>query len=139
MGQTRFDAATPADRRALFEDAIAAHDGRGSAFLTIEADAASVADASDGPDPALGPPWVQLGGRTVSFDCTPAELERAKALCGDEPTATVEELVRPDDAEGVHVRASVLADDGRVAAFLDEVFRTVYRLEETYRAWVVEV
>ena len=44
---TRFDAITADDRRALFADAIRAHDERESAFVTIEA-AAEDADATGG-------------------------------------------------------------------------------------------
>lgn len=130
---TRFDASDPAERRTLFVDAIVAHRERASPFLTIEVDDGVLED--DEPDP----PWLQFADGIVNLDCTEPELESLKSLLEEFPAFKIDDLTRPDDAEGVNVHVSAKADPNRIAQFLDAVFRGVYDLPETYQAWVVAV
>ena len=164
---TRFDAASPEERRKLFVEAIRAHRERGSPFLTVEAagigagaadgadeaggtDAAGSADGGAGESEAAGegeapgagdelPPWIQFGDGVLNIDCTEAELDRLKDLLGEYPAFRIDEITRPEEAEGANVRVSARADANRIAGFVDEVFRAVYGRPADYRAWVVEV
>ena len=156
---TRFDAATPDERRKLFAEAITAHRERASAFCTFEvgetvssAEAGNEGakededakkdegdeDARDG-EGIEAPPWVQFGDGLLNLDCTDAELDRLKELLAEFPAFKIDELTRPEEAEGVNVRVSALADPNRVAQCVDRIFRTVYDRPETYRAWVTAV
>jgi hypothetical protein len=126
---TRFDAATPGDRRKLFVDAITAHRERNSPFLTVE--------AGTGPDELA--PWVQVSEDTINLDCTDAELERLKDLLAEFPAFKIDELARPEEAEGTNVRVVGRGDANRVAQFVDRAFAEAFDLTEEYRAWVVEV
>jgi hypothetical protein len=125
---TRFDAATADARRELFADAIRAHEERESAFLTIEA-------ATDEEQP----PWVQFADGLVNLDCTDDELDRTKTLLEDYPEFRIDELERPDEAEGTNVRIAARADPERVAGFIGRVFAEVYEHSTDYRAWVAAV
>ncbi|WP_254524850.1 hypothetical protein [Natrinema caseinilyticum] len=152
---TRFDAAEPTERRKLYVDAITAHRQRESGFLTLEADgavvdaAASDADETvDGPDAGsdaddqsaeLGAPWVQFGDGTVNLDCTESELDALKSLLEEFPAFKIDDLIRPEDADGINVRISAKADPNRIAQFVDAVFLEVYELPATSRVWVAEV
>ncbi|OLZ40082.1 hypothetical protein A6E15_03405 [Natrinema saccharevitans] len=146
---TRFDAAEPAERRKLYVDTITAHRERGSAFCTLEVDesaleaddesAADVAGATDEPATDLGTPWIQFGDDTINLDCTDAELEELKARLAEFPAFKIDDLHRPEEAEGVNVRISAKADPNRIAQFLDDVFLEVYDLSSTGRVWAVEV
>lgn len=129
---TRFDAADPEARRALFVDAVAAHEERASPFLTIEADAD--ADAED-----AAPPWAQYADGQLNLDCTDAELERLKSLLDEFSAITIDDLHRPETAEGTNVRLIARTDPERVAQFLDRAFREVYERPDDYRAWAAEV
>ncbi|MFC4447676.1 hypothetical protein [Halorussus aquaticus] len=147
---TRFDAATPEERQRLFAEAITAHRERGSAFATFEADAdASALDAdagetgdadadepADADDPERAPPWVQFGDGTLNLDCTDAELDALKSVLGEFPAFKIDDLVRPEETEGVNVRVSALADPNRVAQCVERIFREVYDQPESFRAWV---
>ena len=141
---TRFDADTKSGRRELFADAVAAHRTRASAYLTIEVDETAV-DATDGLDADLGIPWVQFADGVVNLDCTDAELDRLKGLVDEYPAFSIDELRRPDGADGiesvdgVNVRVRAMADEERLSGFVDAVFLDVYELPDDYRAWVVEV
>lgn len=135
---TRFAAQTPAERRQLIVDAIVAHRERASAFLTIEADPTALEDASD-VDTDLGIPWVQFADGIVSIDCTDAELERLKSLLPTFPAFKIDELVRPEDAEGTHARISAKADPNRIAQFCEAIFLRVYQCPEDSRLWVTAV
>ncbi|WP_207590116.1 hypothetical protein [Halomontanus rarus] len=150
MGQTRFDAADPTDRRALFVDAITAHRERASPFLTLEIDPTALERDHEGegengeasepaPDSELGVPWLQFGDDTVNLDCTDEELEALKSLLREYPAFTIDELTRPEEAEGINVRVSARADANRISQFLDAVFQRVYGLDEEFRVWVVAV
>jgi len=183
---TRFDAATPDERRKLFVEAIRAHRERASPFLTIETDPVGTggsADADpgdegdggtglpgeesgDAPDAGDGDPpfavegsagdaadgardfdddgdavplWVQFADGVVNLDCTGAELDRLKDLLADYPAFRIDEITRPDEAEGANVRVTARADANRIAGFVDDVFLAVYDRPDDYRAWVVEV
>lgn len=126
---TRFDADTPTDRRKLFVDAITAHRERDSAFLTVEAET----------DPDELSPWIQISQDTLNMDCTDEELDRLKDLIGEFPSFTIDEMTRPDEAEGTNVRVVGRGDANRVAQFVDRAFVEVYDRTDEYRAWVVEV
>jgi hypothetical protein len=126
---TRFDADTPTDRRKLFVDAVTAHRERDSAFLTVEAET--------GPDELS--PWIQISQDTLNVDCTDEELDRLKDLLGEFPAFTVDEVTRPDEAEGTNVRVVGRGDANRVAQFVDRAFVEVYERSEEYRVWVVDV
>ena len=138
---TRFDADDPADRQLLYAEAISAHRTRGSPYLTIEAEITTETGEDDGADGAAPSPtpWVQFGDNVFNLDCTDTELDRLKDLLREFPAFTIEALERPEDAEGTNVRVSAMADEKRLAEFVERTFRVVYELEEDYRAWVVEV
>ncbi|QLG48836.1 hypothetical protein [Natrinema halophilum] len=152
---TRFDAADPAERRKLYVDAITAHRNRGSGFLTLEVDDAELDAADDAPDESTGAPdssgdsadesveldapWVQFGNGTLNLDCTDAELDSLKTLLEDFPAFKIDDLIRPEEAEGVNARISAKADPNRIAQFIDGVFLEVYGLPAEIRVWVVEV
>lgn len=154
MGHTRFDAADPTGRRKLFVDAITAHRERASPFLTLEVDPTALEGEGEGegedeggddgesdgaPDPELGIPWLQFGDDTVNLDCTDEELEALKSLLDEYPAFTIDELTRPEEAEGINVQVSARADANRIGEFLDAVFQRVYGLGEEFRVWVVAV
>ncbi|ELY67812.1 hypothetical protein [Natrinema versiforme] len=150
---TRFDAAEPAARRKLYVDAITAHRERGSGFLTLEADGNDLRENADpeepveleseeetnGDLPELGVPWVQFGDGMINVDCTDEELDVLKTVLGEFPAFKIDELNRPEEADGVNVRISAKADPNRIAQFIDDIFREVYDLPSAFRAWVVEV
>ena len=158
---TRFDADAPEDRRKLFAEAIVAHRERGSAFVTFEAheDAGSANAVGDGSDSVTddgdatahesdadseaeeleAPPWVQFGDGTLNLDCTDAELDDLKDLLGEFPAFKIDEITRPEEAEGVNVRVSALADPNRVSQCVERIFREVYDQPEDFRAWVTAV
>ncbi|WP_121744595.1 hypothetical protein [Natronorubrum halophilum] len=152
---TRFDAADPADRRKLYVDAITAHRQRGSGFVTLEVDDGALATADDepaidgsesaadsehdAPDSELGAPWIQFGDGLINLDCTDTELESLKSVLGEFPAFKIDEIRRPDDAEGINVHVSAKADPNRIAQCLDAIFRRVYELPSEFRVWVVEL
>ena len=136
---TRFDAAGPEARRALFVEAIDAHEQRASPFLTIEADATDE-DADATPDDAdASAPWVQYADGKLNLDCTDAELDRLKSLLDEFGAFSIDDLHRPEEVEGTNVRLTARTDPERVAQFLDRAFREVYERPEDYRAWAAEV
>ncbi|PCR89400.1 hypothetical protein [Natrinema ejinorense] len=142
---TRFDAAEPADRRKLYVDAITAHRERGSGFLTLEADdETAVGRDSEGESAAasaaeLGTPWVQFSDGTINLDCTDAELDVLKGVLDEFPAFKIDDLNRPEEAEGVNVRISAKADPNRIAQFVDDVFLEVYDLPPSVRVWAVGI
>ncbi|WP_276298856.1 hypothetical protein [Halorussus lipolyticus] len=141
---TRFDAETPEERQKLFAEGISAHRERASAFVTFEADADASAldtDSSEGDedDPDEAPPWVQFGDGTLNLDCTDAELDELKSVLGEFPAFKIDDIIRPDEAEGINVRVSALADANRVSQCIERVFREVYDQPDEYRVWVTAV
>ncbi|EMA36739.1 hypothetical protein [Halococcus hamelinensis] len=137
---TRFDAATEGERRELFVDAIRAHGERESPFLTIEVavEAPPIPDEDAEDEPTLAP-WVQFADGVVNLDCTEDELDRANALLDEYPEFVVDELTRPEEAEGVNLRVAARTDPARVAEFVDRAFQDVYDCAPDYRAWVTAV
>lgn len=142
---TRFDADTPTDRRKLFADAVTAHRTRGSAFLTIEAEAVEEPSFGDGgaetdeeqeDEPA---PWLQFAEKTFNLDVTDEEHDRLNALVDDYPEFRVDALESPDMAEGTNVRITARSDANRLADFADRVFTEVYGYDEDYRAWAAQI
>ena len=142
-GMTRFSAATRAEREELFADAIAAHRERGSAFCTFQcefdADNEATAREEDDADEPATPPWIQFGDGTLNLDCTDEELDRLKALVGEFPSFTVDQLHSPEDADGTNVRVTARTDADRVAQFVERAFREAYDQPDTYVAWVTEL
>ncbi|MWV39188.1 hypothetical protein [Natrialba sp. INN-245] len=152
---TRFEATDPTERQKLYVDAITAHRTRGSHFLTLEADgdrleSDMMASPSDGNERGTAstasddaelatPPWIQFGDGTINLDCTEDELETLKGLLAEFPAFKIDELTRPEEAEGVNARVSAKADPNRIAQFVDSVFRRVYDLPEEFRVWAVEI
>jgi hypothetical protein len=132
---TRFDAATPVDRRKLYAEAIQAHRARGHGFVTFEVDDALTSDS----DEEAGPPWIQFADGVLNLDCTDEELEALKGVLPKFPVFKIDELHRPDDAEGVNVRISAKADPNRIGQFIDAAFRRTYGLSEEFRVWVVDL
>ncbi|WP_248895347.1 hypothetical protein [Haloplanus halobius] len=135
---TRFDAADPSDRPALFAEAVLAHRKRGSPFLTAEVDPDDVPDAG-GADESATVPWVQFADETFNLDCTDAELDRLKALLDEFPEFRIEQIERPEDAEGANVRITARADASRLGQFMDRALQATYDLDDDYRAWVTQV
>jgi len=130
---TRFDATEADTRQALFAATVTAHRERGSEFCTLEPDETP----PDSDDDLV--PWIQFGGTTVAMDCTDAELDRLKALLDEYPDFRIDDLQRPEEAEGTHVRITAHADEGRLADFFDRVFQDAFGYPEDYRAWAVSV
>jgi len=124
----RFCADAARDRQLLFVDAIRAHRERDSPFLTVEVE----------PD-ELGPRWLQFADGVVNLDCTDEELDRLKALLDSFPAFKIDDLTRPEDAEGTNARVTAFADQKRIAEFIDRALGTVYDLPADYRAWVTAV
>ena len=130
---TRFDATEAEARQELFAATVTAHRERGSEFCTIEPDETP----PDSDDDLV--PWIQFGGTTVAMDCTDAELDRLKELLDEYPDFRIDDLQRPEEAEGTHVRITAHADEGRLADFFDRVFQDAFGYPEDYRAWAVSV
>lgn len=127
---TRFAATTADERQALVTDAIAAHRERSSGFCTVEPEPV---------DAETPPPWIQYGTELLNLDCTDAELKELKSVLERYPAFTIEELSRPEEAEGTNVRIEARADDQRVAELIDTIVREVYGREPDYRLWVTDL
>jgi hypothetical protein len=139
---TRFDAADSAGRRKLFAEAVLAHRNRGSQFLTIEVDAADApgVDTTDDEDADPAPvPWIQFAEKTFNLDCTEAELDRLKDLLAEFPECRIEQIERPEEAEGANVRVTARSDANRLGQFADRALQVTYGLDDDYRAWVTQV
>ncbi|WP_251329095.1 hypothetical protein [Haloplanus pelagicus] len=138
---TRFDAADAAGRRKLFAEAVLAHRNRGSSFLTVEVDP-SDAPETDGDGEGAdggGAPWIQFAEQTFNLDCTDAELGRLKDLLAEFPEFRIEQIERPEEAEGANVRVTARSDASRLGQFLDRALQVTYDLDDDYRAWVTEL
>jgi hypothetical protein len=140
---TRFDAADAAGRRKLFADAVVAHRTRGSGFLTAEVDPADadtyVEERDDGDEREVPPPWIQFAEQTFNLDCTDAELDRLKGLLDEFPEFRIEQIERPEEADGANVRITARSDPNRLAGFMDRALARTYGLDNDYRAWVTEI
>ena len=128
----RFRASTPAERRDLFQAAIAAHRERHSAFLTLEA---APADDRTGP-----PPWIQYrdADQTLNLDCTETERESIQAVIAEVGGATVEGRESVEDG-GVNLRVTIRGDDERLAAVLERLFVDGFGLDETVPVWAAAI
>ncbi|MFD1632735.1 hypothetical protein ACOZ4L_08075 [Haloplanus ruber] len=135
---TRFDAADAAGRRKLFAEAVLAHRNRGSPFLTVEVDPADTPGGDDD-DEGTTVPWVQFAEQTVNLDCTDAELDRLKGLLDEFPEFRIEQIERPEEAEGANVRVTARSDASRLGQFLDRALQVTYDLDDDYHAWVTEL
>ncbi|TKX46574.1 hypothetical protein EXE41_09185 [Halorubrum sp. SD690R] len=131
---TRFDAATEDERLKLFADAAAAHRARSGDVMTVDVD-----PDSDDTNGGEVPPWIQLAGTELILDCTDAELERLKTLLSEFPEFRIDELVSPEEAEGMNAVVTARSDANRVAGFVERAFREVYELDAEYRAWVTAI
>jgi len=127
---SRFAASTADERRALIVDAIAAHRDRTSAFCTLEIEPV---------DQETPPPWIQYADGVLNLDCTDDELDRLKDVLERFPAMTIDELTRPENAEGTNVRVAARADDDRVAEAVDTIVREVYERPPDYRLWATEI
>ena len=137
---TRFDAAEAADRRKLFAEAVLAHRNRGSPFLTVEVDPADAPGTeAAGEDEDAPIPWIQFAEKTVNLDCTDAELDRLKGLLDEFPEFRIEQIERPEEAEGANVRVTARSDASRLGQFLDRALQVTYDLDDDYRALVTEL
>jgi hypothetical protein len=140
MDMTRFDAAEAADRHKLFAEAVLAHRNRGSPFLTVEVDPADAPETEAAEDDEDAPiPWIQFAEQTVNLDCTDAELDRLKGLLDEFPEFRIEQIERPEEAEGANVRVTARSDASRLGQFLDRALQVTYDLDDDYRAWVTEL
>ncbi|WP_336343657.1 hypothetical protein [Halalkalicoccus ordinarius] len=126
---SRFRADSPDEREALFADALSAHRERASPFCTFELETAEDEE----------PAWIQFGDGTVNLDCSDEELDRLEGLLESFPAFTIEELNRPESAEGTNVRISAYADEERIAMLIERCFREVYGRREGYAVWATEV
>lgn len=126
---SRFRADSSAEREALFADAVSAHRTRESPFCTFELESAEDEESA----------WIQFGEGVLNLDCTDEELDRLNGLLEAFPAFTIENLNRPEDAEGTNVRISAYADEERVATFVERCFREVYGRPKGYAAWTTEV
>jgi len=136
---TRFDAADAGARCKLFAEAVLAHRNRGSQFLTIEVDAEDapgIDPDADDPEPV---PWIQFADETFNLDCSDAELDRLKGLLSEFPECRIEQIERPDEAEGANVRVTARSDANRLGQFADRALQATYELDDDYRAWVTQV
>lgn len=134
---TRFSADDPEARRDLFTDAVAAHRTRESPFCTIETEG--------------GGPWIQIGvvreedatgqpGTSVlNLDCTDEELDRLEALLNEFSDFSIDDLTRPENAEGTNVRIGTFADAERIGEFTERSFQTVYKQPENVVVWATEI
>lgn len=126
----RFDAATPADRTALFAEAITAHRKRGSEGTAVEA------MREDGDDPTAVRLVYEDG--TVTFQVTDDGRERLDDLLSEFPVFKIKQPETRKAQEGT-VHVSAIADPKRAGDFIEAAFREVYELPEEYQAWVVRV
>jgi hypothetical protein len=139
---TRFDAADATDRRQLFAEAVIAHRNRASAFLTVEVDAADAPGVSDGEDEGEESPqvpWLQFADQTFNLDCTDAELDRLNDVLSEFPECRIDQIERPEEAEGANVRITARSDPNRLGQFADRALQATYDLDDDYRAWVAQV
>ncbi|MFB6171949.1 MAG: hypothetical protein ABEJ23_05400 [Haloarculaceae archaeon] len=119
---TRFDATTPADRRALYAEAVAAHRRRGS----------------DGAAFVAGGRRLELTDDGVRFDLRGDERAALDDLLADYPVFKVAQPATRKAPDGV-VYVSAVTDAKHLGDFLEDAFRRVLDRPEDYRGWVVAV
>ncbi|AFZ71404.1 hypothetical protein [Natronobacterium gregoryi] len=136
---TRFDADDSTERQQLYVDAIDAHRARESEFLTLEVDGDHVTGPDAPLDSELGVPWVQFADGIINLDCTEEELEPLESVLEEFPAFKIDEIHRPDEADGTNLQVSAKVDSNRIAQFLDAVFQRVYGLPADFRVWAVEI
>lgn len=119
---TRFEASTPAERRALFAEAVAAHRKRGSEVAIFEA----------------GDHRVRYADRVVRFNLVAEERDRLDGLLEEFPVFKLKQPETRKADPGV-VYVSALADAKHAADFLDTAFRQVFDQTEEYELRVIRV
>jgi len=150
---SRFDAATPEERRALVADAIEAHRERESIFCTLEADTppggpvefdeddpAEDDPAEDDEDPDA-PAWIQFSDpeSQLNLDYTDEEYDRITDVLANASAFTIDEQSSPEDADGRNLRVTAYADPERIAEIVDRIFVEGFDYEEDYRLWATEI
>lgn len=118
---TRFDARTPADRRALYTEAIQAHRQRGSDHAVV----------------AAGNTRLVLG-EAIRFEVTGEERRALSELLSEYPVFKITQPATRRADESV-VFVSAVTDAKHLADFLDDAFQRVYGLDPDYVGWVIEV
>ncbi|GAB3684206.1 hypothetical protein GCM10028857_12880 [Salinarchaeum chitinilyticum] len=157
---TRFDAATPAERRSLVADTIVAHRERGSIFCTVEADAppggpievdeeATAADVGEDANAVEGaaaeasdaPAWIQFSAAEsqLNLDCTDEEYDRITDVLGTASAFTIDDQASPEDADGRNLRVTSYADPERIADVVDRIFVEGFDYEADFRLWATEI
>lgn len=117
---TRFDAVTPADRRALYAEAVTAHRKRGSER------AAFVADGH----------CIELTETGVRFELDEGSRAALESLLAEYPVFKVAQPATRKAPDAV-VFVSAVTDAKHLGDFLDDAFRHVFDLPEDYEGWVV--
>lgn len=117
---TRFEAATPADRRALYAEAVAAHRARGS----------------EGAAFAAGEHRIELTETGVRFEVDDDQRASLEALLDDYPVFKVAQPATRKAPDGV-VFVSAVTDAKHLGDFVDDAFRQVFDRPEEYVGWVV--
>jgi len=118
---TRFDADTPADRRALYAEAVTASRTRGGERIVFVAGDDRLVLAED-----------------LRFDLDPTDRDPLDDLLADFPVFKLAQPATRTAAEG-EVYVSAVTDAKHLADFVDEAFQRVYGHGEGYTGWVVEV
>lgn len=125
---TRFDAADPAERRALVAEAVLAHRERASEVAVFEAAATDDGESTR----------ITYADRVLTLECTDEARGRLDDLLGEYPVFKIKQPDTRKAPEGT-VHLSALADPKHVADFVDDAFPAVYDLPGDYRLWVVRV
>lgn len=118
---TRFDADTPADRRALYAEATAAHRRRDGDRAVFEA----------------GEDRIELDEH-LRFSVDAREREALAALLEDFPVFKLAQPATRRTDEGVVV-VSAVTDPKHLADFLEAAFRRVYGHDTDYTGWVTAI
>lgn len=128
----RFVAHRPASRKALTQEAIAAHRARDSAALTLEAD----------PDRDLEgpPPWIQYRDRDdrLNLDCTEDELPAIRSVVDATGGVTIAAQKSVPEG-GTNLRLAVRGDDERTAMIVERLFVEGFDCPETVPVWAAQV
>lgn len=118
---TRFDADAPADRRALYAEAVAAHRRRGGDRAVFAA----------GEDRLVLAEHLRLA---VDDD----EREALEALLAEFPVFKIAQPATRRAESGV-VHVSAVTDPKHLADFLEATFRQVYGHDADYTGWVAAI